>query len=437
MTADEVHEIESHFSAEVRSNADLQTLLSRRGSTSVTVKVDGRKLVGFSCLLTWNGKWGLIPYKGLVQVPPSEHDYDQELEEVVSWLREAPAFASLWEAFEERMRAIHSDIHAKDMAWALEVCTHTLRNDRTVRVHGHAFVAWHLVQSLKENDFCKMDFNGSKCFVASSFGGSHPRQRLLAVHNGFFYLLCGKDGSLRANGTKQLWTDITVRPPMILQLFVQAKLSFATARELFLRAGFSAEQNVKNLEYIALERRKKDLVKLVLEVELQLRSKMLPPLTIEIVQREWEPQYDEIKDRYKFLVLEGDSCKGKTRWARLRGEPHEIFEVDCAGKSFMDLRGLIRPQHKYCLCDEAGPNLILQNRKLFQAGASMCNLGESATGMYSYKVWPFRLRFIIMSNNWTEQIKKLEGDADRDWIRMNSVYHYCDKPLYVRPAGEK
>ena len=58
-----------------------------------------------------------------------------------------------------------------------------------------------------------MDFNGSECHVVCALAKSPPRQRLLSAQNGFFYLLCGKDGSLRADGTKQLWKDITVRPP--------------------------------------------------------------------------------------------------------------------------------------------------------------------------------------------------------------------------------
>ena len=161
-----------------------------------------------------------------------------------------------------------------------------------------------------------------------------------------------------------------------------------------------------------------------------LRYNMLPPRKIDVVEEEWSAQYSVLKDRYKILVLESDSGGGKSRWSRLRGNRDEIFEVDCAGKRFMDLRGLERPKHKYCLCDGAEPALVLANRKLFEAGPSICTLGESSTGMGSYKVWVSGLRFIITSNNWMELLGKVKSAADREWLNQNTVYHRCTEPLY-------
>ena len=60
----------------------------------------------------------------------------------------------------------------------------------------------------------------------------------------------------------------------------------------------------------------------------------------------------------------------------------------------------------------------------------MCTMGESSTGMYSYKVWAFRLRFIITSNKWMELAPKVKSDADREWLQKNSVYHHCTEALY-------
>ena len=53
--------------------------------------------------------------------------------------------------------------------------------------------------------------------------------------------------------------------------------------------------------------------------------------------------------------------------------------------------------------------------------------------MYAYSVWPFRLRFIITSYNWMELVGKLKSDADKEWLRANSVYHYCADPPTSRP----
>ena len=429
MPAEEVTQIERHFKDVVDSNPELKLLLRRRGE-HFKEKCSARKLKGYNGLITWNGPWGKIPYEGLPQEPSPDHDYGAELEEVLQRVRKDKKFVALWDAFDEAMRLLCDELRVAQQTWALELCTKTLRNGREVRVHAHAFLMWHQFQDFDEAALSKMDFMASKAFVKATLSGGHARQRLLSAQNGHFYLLCGKLGSLRASGTVELWTDVVVRPPMILQLFVQEKLSSETARRLFLRAGFSAEQNVKNILFIDEEYRKRDEAALVLKIEQQLREKMRPARTLPIVTSQWLPQYAEVKDRYRFLVLEGDSGCGKSRWSRLQGKPAEIFEVDCAGKQFLDLRGLRRPQHLYCLCDEATPQLVLLNKKLFQAGVSLCKLGDSSTGMYSYSVWPFRLRFIITSNNWMELVGKLKSDPDKEWLRANSVYHYCTGPLY-------
>ena len=54
--------------------------------------------------------------------------------------------------------------------------------------------------------------------------------------------------------------------------------------------------------------------------------------------------------------------------------------------------------------------------------------------MYSYKVWVFRLRFIITSNKWMELVGKLKSEADREWLHHNSVYRHCTESLYEDPT---
>ena len=50
--------------------------------------------------------------------------------------------------------------------------------------------------------------------------------------------------------------------------------------------------------------------------------------------------------------------------------------------------------------------------------------------VYSYEVWSYKVRFIITSNNWMELVGKLASDADKTWLRNNSVYDLCEEPLY-------
>ena len=68
-------------------------------------------------------------------------------------------------------------------------------------------------------------------------------------------------------------------------------------------------------------------------------------------------------------------------------------------------------------------------KKLVQAGPAWVSLGSSSTDVYSYKVWPHKVEFIVSSNTWSAELAKCET-ADRAWLCAKSVWVRVSHPLY-------
>ena len=89
-------------------------------------------------------------------------------------------------------------------------------------------------------------------------------------------------------------------------------------------------------------------------------------------------QFARIRSRYKFLVLQGESCTGKTIWAKwLFGNPELVLEVNYASCPEPDLREFKPLLHKGILFGEANAKMVLRQRKLFQAPPTSVRLGAS------------------------------------------------------------
>ena len=133
----------------------------------------------------------------------------------------------------------------------------------------------------------------------------------------------------------------------------------------------------------------------------------------------WMLQYMVPQERYKLLVLYGPSCTGKSKLARhLYGE-HETLVVDVQGAKHPDLRGYVRAKHKAILLDDCGSAaFIVENKKLLQAHVDGALLGQSATQLFSYFVFLWRVPIIVTTNNWDLTTFKKH---DQDWLTTNCV----------------
>ena len=148
---------------------------------------------------------------------------------------------------------------------------------------------------------------------------------------------------------------------------------------------------------------------------------------------EFIKQYDEIRSRYKFLVIEGKSKTGKTYFTKwMLGNPDLVFETNCAACPEPELRDFKAMYHQIILFDEASPQMVIAQKKLFQAPPCFVELGCSTTNCHSYKVLVSGIRLVICSNGWSEAVAAMSSQADQDWLNDNSfVLNVKSEPMYA------
>ena len=137
--------------------------------------------------------------------------------------------------------------------------------------------------------------------------------------------------------------------------------------------------------------------------------------------------YGEIHERYCMLVLYGPSRTGKCRLARSLFGVERTLVVDVQHVEHPDLRSFRRHEHRAVLLDEvADPSFIVNNKKLLQAHVDGAKLGQSATQLYTYEVFLWRVPIMLTTNNWC--LDELTDDQ-REWVDSNCVAIHVSEPV--------
>ena len=139
-------------------------------------------------------------------------------------------------------------------------------------------------------------------------------------------------------------------------------------------------------------------------------------------------QFEEEEERYKFLVLFGPSCTGKSRLARSLFGDAQTLVVDVQHAEHPDLRCFQRKTHKAILLDEVqSPEFVVDNKKLLQSHVDGAILGQSPTQKFSYEIWLWRTPLMLTTNNWTYDDYSV---ADKNWIQTNAVEVFVGEPVW-------
>ena len=154
---------------------------------------------------------------------------------------------------------------------------------------------------------------------------------------------------------------------------------------------------------------------------------------------EMEAQFTELRSRYKFFVLEGQSRTGKSSWAFwVFNDPKKVFYVNCAHCSEPDLRKFDWDVHKAILLDEASPQMVLDQRLLMQGPPCFVKLGMSTTNCHAYDAFTSGTRMIICSNTWAEDVEEIKKTGERQWIKENQIYYNTgSQPLFQRTSAPR
>ena len=190
--------------------------------------------------------------------------------------------------------------------------------------------------------------------------------------------------------------------------------------------------NIDNLKRLEREQEQMFLNARLAHIRLSLDGTLKPFKSFPQVD-EFNKQFNEIRSRYKFLVVEGKSKTGKTYFTKwMMGNPDRVFETNCASCPEPELRDFKALFHQVILFDEASPALVIAQKKLFQAPPCFVELGCSTTNCHSYKVLVSGIRLVICSNGWSEAVASMSSQADKDWLNDNSfVLNVKGEAMYV------
>ena len=85
--------------------------------------------------------------------------------------------------------------------------------------------------------------------------------------------------------------------------------------------------------------------------------------------------------------------------------------------------------HDCIVCDECDVSVVLRNRRLFQAPSERVSLNHSRTNVYAYEVWLHRVRIVVTTNAWLEQVAAA-SPSEAQWLSANAVVVAVTEPLY-------
>ncbi len=356
-----------------------------------------------------------------------ERDF-QDASEVAFKLRSCERVRDLWVEFERRVahwrRELFRPFHKA--AWAAELSSGQWSEDGTLRVHFHLCVVDR--QGFTSPPLDELTFHGIDP-VMSSLYESRGRSVGKEASSGLFYLTMGKTSSIFCASNAVPGRDFTVKNSWILNAAAHGKIACDDARSLLgdHPNGFSA--SVKNFE--AWEQcRLETAVRKYRQWMLSNYRGMNRPWKHYPLVDVWLAQYRSIEPRYRFLVIDGPSKLGKTEFARSLVGRSRTFEISLLKGFNLDFTGYSFMKHDLVIVDEAVPEVVSQNRKLFQAGEAEISMQTSATNCHSFKVCLWGKKIVLCSNVWRESLQQM-CFSDATWIQQNQFLLQLDAPMYV------
>ena len=131
--------------------------------------------------------------------------------------------------------------------------------------------------------------------------------------------------------------------------------------------------------------------------------------------------------RFPFLVLDGPSMYGKTRFAESLFGPANTLTLSCQGISQPNMKAFERGRHEAIVFDEAHHRMVFSSKQLFQAGLDEITLSQSNCQEHAYAVWMYGAPLIVSTNEWMLGAEPHE----KAWLNANSRVIKVDSHLRV------
>jgi len=372
-------------------------------------------------LMTFNGPWGVIK-------DPDVLRQKGDILATQQAVQECQQFRTLVASALEFGKSMQAKFGATHLSMTLELCTRTLMQSGTVRVHLHVAVsksngrmhvwqpeAWTFMQSPPAD------------FQHPAGRGGNYRSQMNRLH---YYVQVPKTGSLWVHTNCPFQANFQVDPRWVQSMWEMNKLAFQEARLQFI----ATKRNVqKMLENMDAWKRHNDMVQLESQRRTALISlfganktwRMVPAVQV------WESQWNtDLLGRRKFLVLEGPTSIGKSFFCLSRCGFEKTYHVDCAKGGEPDMREYDFFKHDAIFFDEATPELVLRQKILFMGSPFKVKMAGSSTNIFSYEICVLGKRLMIARNSWSRLLHQVDFEG-AEWLRNNSVHVVQTSPLWV------
>ena len=87
-------------------------------------------------------------------------------------------------------------------------------------------------------------------------------------------------------------------------------------------------------------------------------------------------------------------------------------------------------KHRGIVYDEGTPEMVWDNREIFQGLAELCTVGDTHTHMYASQVCFTGCRQIITCNDWYDRLALLP-EVRQQWLLDNCIVAEVPKELYT------
>ena len=412
---------------------DILTFLYKRDYRIACIESDDSRfwLNTKHALLTYNGKWGIIDhscYKGLMKHPQL----------LCKALRKNTQVIAIHEDLKELAEEAKKQLHLAHYTIATELCETTLEEESIIRVHCHLMLESGFAGRLRVQNPELLAFRGSLPIKsASTLCATIGTSSCNSAAAGHYYNLMPKFSSIFSGGTVKRFINFRVNPDHIMAFVQSKKMSVEDAKMEILQTFKDSEKHIRTLEYVTLKLDEIQRSQKITKRCMDLQRNRFPRRYIPIVDDEFVPHVLLMKDRHKFLVLDGPSQVGKTTFCKqlTRHPDKEYVEIDCSSLQTAPNFHVLTDSTSVICWDEVGPQYVCDFRKIFQGPEKAVNLGDTQSARFAYTVDLWGIKMVCCSNNWVAKVEKM-SQADQDYIHLNCFYHYCDQPLWVDPSLE-
>eukprot|EP00929_Paragymnodinium_shiwhaense_P115507 TRINITY_DN8443_c0_g1_i2.p1 TRINITY_DN8443_c0_g1~~TRINITY_DN8443_c0_g1_i2.p1 ORF type:complete len:572 (+),score=60.98 TRINITY_DN8443_c0_g1_i2:98-1813(+) len=361
----------------------------------------------------FQGRCGIFTYYSKDWVWPAPADKSipwQGLADVTEHIVSSSKWTELAPKLGQAIGTMISGVNAVRYSWAFEVCPRSWENSRVARGHIHIALDWRTKQYQRKRDVFAIGGVAPIHARVEAERLSRKARSSAAAHYHFcFFVVSQRACSWRHRNSKHV--------------------------EEWIAMGVGVSRHLHDMKTVEARQKEASLAERIAAFHEQVALMRKPAVYVPKVEERWKPQFEAVKDRYKFLVLWGPSKYGKTQYAfGLFGKRRTLY-ADCSQSQHPDLRDWDPMIQRCIILDEIKLPAAMALKRLIQAPADPVQMGTTATQQWSYRVWVARTGFVLTSNTFRSEFEKLPKE-DQDWIRRNAIVVHVTDYLYERDGAE-